>query len=261
MSTGVGRETAEGDAGGDAGVGSEQGRPGGGGWTASVRGALAPGLLLPLGDLADGAWIAERAAAEVLSEAMGRAAPEAAPGRVRVRSAAGSPAAEPEAPKPEAPEPPGALPRGPLRVEADFAAVAGTVLPEVAERLRTALFAAADELLGLRVDAVDLRATALLDALPEHPSAEAEGAPGSETGAAGAEVGSPEAVAAAVPGVARLTGTFGRPVHRTADQLRVELATAAGRRALDVARAVRGALRAATAEDGPPVVVVVTGTH
>ncbi|MEU6062057.1 hypothetical protein [Streptomyces sp. NPDC047097] len=256
MSTGAGRETAEGEAGEDAGVGSEGGRTGGGGWTASVRGALAPGLLLPLGDLADGAWIAERAAAEVLSEAMGRAAPDAAPGRVRVRSAAGSPTAEPGAP-----EPPGALPRGPLRVEAEFAAVAGTVLPEVAERLRTALFAAADELLGLRMDAVDLRATALLDAPPERPPAEAERAPEAETGAAGAEVGSPEAVAAAVPGVARLTGAFGRPVHRTADQLRVELATAAGRRALDVARAVRGALRAAAEEDGPPVVVVVTGTR
>ncbi|MCK8678979.1 hypothetical protein [Streptomyces lichenis] len=260
MSTGAGRETAEGEAGEDAGVGSEGGRTGGGGWTASLRGALAPGLLLPLGDLADGAWIAERAAAEVLGEAMGRAAPDAAPGRVRVRSAAGSPAAEPAA-EPVAPEPPGALPRGPLRVEAEFAAVAGTVLPEVAERLRTALFAAADELLGLRVDAVDLRVTALLDAPPERPPAEAEGAPEAETGAAGAEVGSPEAVAAAVPGVARLTGAFGRPVHRTADQLRVELATAAGRRALDVARAVRGALRAVAEEDGPPVVVVVTGTR
>ncbi|WP_256105350.1 hypothetical protein [Streptomyces sp. ODS05-4] len=241
MSTGEGR--------------ADQGGGTGHGWAAAVRGALAPGLLLPLGGPDDGVWITERAAAGVLGGAMQRAAPDAVPGRVRVRSAAGGAAAAASG----TPAPPGALPAGPLRVEAEFAALAGSVLPEVADRLRTAVLAAAEELLGLRVTAVDLRVTALLDALPERPPGE-DGPPAADTPPDGApEPGSPEAVAAAVPGVARLTGALGRPVHRTAGRLRVELATAPGRRARDVATAARAALAADDPHTAVTVVVTETG--
>ncbi|MCZ0979190.1 hypothetical protein O1L60_08715 [Streptomyces diastatochromogenes] len=65
-----------------------------------------------------------------------------------------------------------------LRITADFAAVAGRPLPELAEELRAALLGAAVEGLGLRVAAVDLRVTELLDTEPAaEPTAPRRGGP------------------------------------------------------------------------------------
>ncbi|MCZ7461099.1 hypothetical protein [Streptomyces sp. WMMC940] len=137
------------------------------GWTGAVRARLGLGRLLPLGTAADGAWLAERAAEPVLRRAAGKV-PGVVPGGIRAGLA--DPGA---AGTPTVPPPPAALPPGPLRIEADFAAAAAVPLPELAELLRAALFAAAREHLGLAVAVVDLRVTALLDAPPE-----AAGAPG-----------------------------------------------------------------------------------
>lgn len=136
-----------------------------------------------------------------------------------------------------------------------------------AERLRTALAGAAERLLGLELGEVDLRVTALVDEdaepspvrQPEPPRA-VEAGPGDEALAAGA--------ALSVPGVDRLTGLLGRPVH-IADRetgegslprrhVRVELAVGADRRALDVAREVRAAV-GEVLSDRPTVAVLVTG--
>lgn len=131
------------------------------GWTGAVRARLRLGRLLPLGAPGDGAWLAEQAAEKVLRRAAERV-PGVLPGRIRVGLAdpgsAGTPAV---------PSPPAALPPGPLRIEAEFAAIGAAPLVEPAERLRGALFTAAGERLGLRVAAVDLRITALLDGPPE----------------------------------------------------------------------------------------------
>ena len=74
----------------------------------------------------------------------------------------------------------------------------------------------------------------------------------------------------AVAGVARLTGTPGRPVRLTVTppgqaelshrHVRVDLAVAAGHRALDVARTVRATVRE-TLPDRPTVAVLVTDAH
>ncbi|MEV4919610.1 hypothetical protein AB0K47_22715 [Streptomyces tirandamycinicus] len=131
------------------------------GWTGAVRARQRLGRLLPLGTPGDGAWLAEQAAEKVLRRAAERV-PGVLPGRIRVGLAdpgsAGTPAVPP---------PPAALPPGPLRIEAEFAAIGAAPLVEPAERLRGALFTAAGERLGLRVTAVDLRITALLDGPPE----------------------------------------------------------------------------------------------
>ncbi|GAA2509087.1 hypothetical protein GCM10010393_47420 [Streptomyces gobitricini] len=208
----------------------------------TVRSRIGLGRLLALGDPADGAWIAERAADAVLRHTA-RQVPGVYPGRLRIGLVdAGS------APAPSFPAPPASLPPGPLRIEADFAARYGVPLPDIAERLRTALAAASEQRLGMAVSEVDLRVTALLDTPPDPPAATPP--PGGEPvpqddPAAGA--------AAAVAGVARLTAVLGPPVHRAPDHVRVELATAPGHRALDVARAVRGAVGGEL-----PVTVVVT---
>ncbi|GBQ01348.1 hypothetical protein SSP531S_27810 [Streptomyces spongiicola] len=144
------------------------------GWTEAVRARLRPGRLLPLGAPEDGAWLAEQAAEKVLRQTAERV-PGVVPGRIRVGLAdpgrAGAPAVPP---------PPAALPPGPLRIEAEFAVIGAVPLAEPAGLLRRALFAAAGERLGLRVAAVDLRITDLLDVSPE-PAGErtptADGAP------------------------------------------------------------------------------------
>lgn len=248
------------------------------GWATAVRSRLGLGRLLPLGGAADGAWLAERAAAGVLRRAAW-AVPGVSPGRLRVGLA------DPEAAGvPVVPPPPGALPPGPLRIEADFAvrlAGSGTLpLPETAEMLRSALLREAEERLGLLVTVADLRVTALLeDAAPgagagaagETPpealapvGAETPGTtetpgtaeatvsggggdrdgrgPATGTGPTAAAAATTAATAAAVPGVLRLTSALGPSVHRGADHLRIELATAPGHRALDVALAVRAAV-------------------
>ncbi|MEV5135487.1 hypothetical protein AB0K87_34440, partial [Streptomyces sp. NPDC053705] len=66
--------------------------------------------------------------------------------------------------------------------------------------------------------------------------------------------GAAGAAAAGVPGVVSLTRVLGSPVQQSESHVRVELATAEGHRALDVARAVRGAV--ADAVEGPPTVAV-----
>ncbi|MFE2498121.1 hypothetical protein ACFXKX_11315 [Streptomyces scopuliridis] len=230
-----------------------------GGWTAAVRQRLGLGRLLPLGGARDGAWLAERAATDELRRAAAEVA-GAVLGRLRL-----SPADPDGAGLPAVPPPPSALPPGPLRIEGEFAAGPAEPLPVVAERLRGVLFACATEWLGLRVEEVDLRVTALLGPsgeAPEGPSAGTE-APAGPDGArlagvrAAAPEGEPELLAAAVPGVAYPTRTLGGAVVTTPGHVRVELATAAGHRPLEVARAVRARL-AAELPGAPSVAVLVT---
>ncbi|WP_069766449.1 nucleopolyhedrovirus P10 family protein [Streptomyces sp. LUP47B] len=228
-------------------------------WARTVRHQLGLGRLLPLGGPRDGVWISEEVAQGVLRAAV-RDLPDVRLGDVRIGLA------DPEdTHEPAVPPPPSALPPGPLRVSAEFEATPARPLPVTAERLRTALAGAA-LLLGLELGEVDLRVTALVDEdaepspvrQPELPRAVAAG-PGDEALAAGA--------ALTVPGVDRLTGLLGRPVHigdrETGDgslprrHVRVELAVGAGRRALDVAREVRAAV-GEVLPDRPTVAVLVT---
>ncbi|MEE1770422.1 hypothetical protein PUR34_20360 [Streptomyces sp. JV185] len=214
------------------------------GWTAAVRQRLGLGRLLPLGGPADGAWISERAAAAVLRAAVAGAGPVLGGLRISVADPDGAPDAEVE-------PPPSALPPGPLRIEATMSAVAGRPLPVAADALRSALLTAAGERLGLVVDAVDIRVTELLDAPPERPApAPVEVRAATVEGAAGS-------AAAGVSGVVALTRVLGRAVHAGPGHVRVELATDTGHRALDVARAVRGAVADAV-EGHPSVAVLVT---
>lgn len=200
--------------------------------------------LLPLGAPADGAWIAERAVREVLTEAA-RAVRGTAPEPPRFRLAV----AADEQPFPV---PPGGLPPGELGITLRFAAVVGRPLPELAGRLRAVLLRAAEETFGLVVAAVDLRVTELLDTPPD-PVTPAP-PPGRTSPPAPAD---PAALAAlAVDGVAALTDAHGGPVRRAAGDLRLELAVTAGRRPLDVARAVRTAVTAAAPEATTVTVVV-----
>ncbi|MFF0626221.1 hypothetical protein [Streptomyces sp. NPDC004296] len=206
----------------------------------AVREQLGLGRVLPLGGPADGAWITERAARTALLRAPGT------PPGIRLGTLRLSLAAPDDAPAPTVPAPPSALPPGPLRITADFAAPPGRPLPALAEQLRTALLAAAEEGLGLRVSAVDLRVGALLDDAAEPadtaPDATGDG-PRAGAGPGGAE--EPEDLAArvlAVPGVAGLAPAGrSRPVARSSDgdHVLIQVATAAGHRPLDVARAVR----------------------
>ncbi|MFJ9026957.1 hypothetical protein ACIRQP_00230 [Streptomyces sp. NPDC102274] len=230
-----------------------------GGWTAAVRQRLGLGRLLPLGGARDGAWLSERAATDELRLAAAEVA-GAVLGRLRISLA------DPEgAARPAVPPPPSALPPGPLRIDGEFAAGPAEPLPAVAERLRGVLLGCATERLGLRVEEVDLRVTALLG-----PSGEsAEGPPPGTAAPAGpdgrrpagvraaAPEGEPELLASAVPGVAYPTRTLGGAVVTTPGHVRVELATAAGHRPLEVARAVRARLTAAL-PGGPSVSVLVT---
>ncbi|MFD5220067.1 nucleopolyhedrovirus P10 family protein [Streptomyces tendae] len=268
-------------------------------WTRAVREQLGLGRLLPLGGPEDGAWIAERAAREVLLAAA-RDVAGVRPGDLRI-----GPADPDGAREPAVPPPPGALPPGPLRVTAGFAAVveptaaAAEPLPVTAARLRAVLTQAATGRLGLVVADVDLRVTGLLDetAAPEPdtrsesdtgsnsgpasgPDAAAEPGParvpdtGADTAGEGdgdgdgdGDEGRVARVAPAVPGVARLTGVLGRPVHLTEPSppegalarrhVRVELAVRADHRAVEVARRVREVVSEAL-PDRPSVAVVVT---
>ena len=256
-------------------------------WTRAVRHQLRLGRLLPLGDRRDGAWIAERAAEGVL-----RAAADQVRG-VRLGALRIALADPEDAHEPAVPPPPGALPPGPLRIMADFAAVATEPLPEAASRLRTALATAAVERLGLVVDGVDLQVTVLLDHMDDvddidviddvdrvddadrDPAADidhvddidrvdhVDRVDGGDSDSLVA------ATALAVPGVARLTGALGglgRAVHleEVAGEgalprlhARVELAVRADRRALDVAREVRAGVGEAL-PGHPTVAVLVT---
>ncbi|MET7475371.1 nucleopolyhedrovirus P10 family protein [Streptomyces sp. NPDC005648] len=231
------------------------------GWAQGVRHRLGLGRLLPLGGPGDGAWITEEAAEAVLRRAVGELGPLLRLDALRIALA------DPEdAPGPAVPPPPGAVPPGPLRVTAEFAATAAQPLPVTAALLRTTLAATATERIGLAVDEVDLRVTALLDEDPDplevrppEPPPAAEPADGDEARAASA--------ALLVPGVARLTRGLGRPVHieeREQDgalphrHARVEIAVLADHRPVEVAREVR-AVVAGTLPGHPTVAVVVTG--
>lgn len=255
------------------------------GWTAAVRQRLGLGRLLPLGGTVDGAWIAETAAASVLR---GAAVEGAVLGTLRIGPAreatgadtwaetgrpvgAGGPAgagAGAEGGGPVAaglavpPAPPSGLPPGPLRIEAEFRAAGNRPLPDAAAALRAALVTAAAARLGLEIAEVDLRVTALLDdAAPDQVTDPADApfptAP-APVAKADTKAEGPAAVAAAgVPGVVSLTRVLGGAVHTAEDHIRVEVATAGDHRALDVARSVRTAVSAATA-DRLPVSVLVT---
>ncbi|MEN2418356.1 hypothetical protein AABB02_09650 [Streptomyces rimosus] len=239
----------------------------------AVRQQLGLGRLLPLGGPADGAWIAERPAAGVLREA-GDALPGLRVGTVRL-----SLAAPDAAPEPSVPAPPSALPPGPLRIEADFAATADRPVPASAGLLREALLTCCAERLGLEVSAVDLRATDLLDE-DEGKGDSGDGSRGEGGGDASGMGGGPETAGTApgqagataesadpletavlrVPGVVRLVpalGALSRPVRHEDGHVLVQLAVAADRRALDVARAVRGAVATAAGEERPTVAVLV----
>jgi len=259
----------------------------------AARGPLGLGRLLPLGDTADGAWLAEPAATSTLRAAAAAAVREARVDALRVSPGGpGEDAAGDLAP-------PSALPHGPLRIDADFAATPDAPLPEVGQRLRTALLRAADEQLGLRVATADLHVTDLLDGpegdgtgtAPEGGRRPAHRHPADDSPPAPAD--SPHAVATAeaviaVPGVARLAPAPGaaggsrwadgvsvtdsgdgeaRPEGGTdpaGRHLRIQIAVTEGSRALDVARAVRqAAVRAAAwdaAEGSAPVTVTVLVT-
>ncbi|WKE72395.1 nucleopolyhedrovirus P10 family protein [Streptomyces sp. WP-1] len=229
-------------------------------WTQVVRHHTGLGRLLPLGEPEDGAWIAENAAGAVLRRAVADGLPGVRLGALRIGLADPQDVAEPVVPAP-----PSALGPGALRVTADLTATSAEPLPATAERLRDLLATAAGERLGLVVAEVDLRITDLLEPdghlvevrPPEPPEAREETALSALRAAE---------AAVAVPGVVRLTGP-GRAVrieertdgtaalaHR---HVRVDLATDATHRTVEVARRVRAAVREAL-EDRPTVAVLVT---
>ncbi|MEV6455670.1 hypothetical protein AB0M75_30750 [Streptomyces anulatus] len=231
------------------------------GWTAAVRQRLGLGRLLPLGGPADGAWIAETAAAAVLRGATAR--PGTVLGKLRIGPteeaveaavAGGHDASRDPAEPVPPPAPPNALPPVALRIEAEFSTTPDRPLPDAAAALRAALLAAATARLGLEIAEVDLTVTALLEVGAADQVTTAETAPS-------ARVAEPEGAvataAAGVPGVVSLTRVMGGPVHTAPDHVRVEVATAGDHRALDVARSVRTAVAAAM-EDRLPVSVLVT---
>ncbi|WP_336054612.1 hypothetical protein [Streptomyces sp. CA2R101] len=233
-------------------------------WAQAVRVQLGIGRVLPLGGPADGAWITEQAAAGALRAAAGT------PAGVHLGSLRLSVADPDRAPRPAVPAPPSALPPGPLRIEADFAAVAGRPLPTVADQVRTALLEAAVRELGLVVGVVDLRVSELLDEgeAPPPPAGrvqEPPAPPAADEGSDATQEG-PEGIAAVargVPGVARLAPVLGgasRAVRYAEGHVLIQLATAPGYRALDVSSAVRGAVAAAPAAP-PTVAVLVTAVE
>lgn len=231
----------------------------------SVRGRLGLGRLLPLGGPDDGTWITEQAAVR----ALGRTA-AGVPG-VRLESMRIGPVPDEPVLEPAVRPPAGALPPGPLGVEAAFTGSVTLPVPQAAEQLRTTLLKAADEELGLSAVTVDLRVTDL------HEGAEADGgpqtaenampplsqeaprrssAPATEAEPLRGPIGELADVAAAVPGVARLTAPLGgHPVRVThqddppARHIQVQLAVAPGRHPLQVARAVRDAVTLAATSD------------
>ncbi|MFF8191405.1 hypothetical protein ACF05L_11220 [Streptomyces bobili] len=235
----------------------------------AVRRHLDLGRLLPLGGPEDGTWITEQAAVRVLR----RVAAEV-PGvrleSLRIGSAPLEPVYEPAVRPPAS-----ALPPGPLRLEAAFTASLRQPLPETADHLRSTLLNAAAERLGLATVTADLRVTDLHDdgpetvgrsrtstramkPLPEGASARSS-QPTTETGANPGLTRELADVAAAVPGVARLTTVLGtRPVkvedhddHPPGRHIEIQLAVAHGHHPLEVARAVRAAVADAAATDTP----------
>ncbi|WP_202232976.1 nucleopolyhedrovirus P10 family protein [Actinacidiphila reveromycinica] len=254
--------------------------------TRTVREQVALGRLLPLGAPEDAAWMTERTAVAALREVCA-GLPGVRLGRVDVALAPDAPdGGTTDAPEVPAAAPVGALPHRPLRIEARFEAAMGEPLPVVAERLRTALFAAAGgDGLGLPVRVVDLAVTGLLDdagapaaevggGRPRPGLAQAQGDGGDDREARGTLEGTSEAVEAAVlavPGLARLTrrlaGRGGVQVHDTEAGggpvrcVRLQIATARSFRPLAVAReAAAAAARAARPGAPGPVSTAVVVT-
>ncbi|MFB6439214.1 hypothetical protein ACFCVY_20900 [Streptomyces sp. NPDC056411] len=230
----------------------------------SVRRQLGIGRVLPLGGPADGSWITEEAAAGALRASAG------VPPGVRLGALRLS-VADPEgAPESVVPAPPSALPPGPLRIEAEFTAVPDQPLPAVADQVRTALLEASVQQLGLVVAAVDLRVSGLLEAGAAPPAPVPPGPPATPVAGptAGPAAGAPEPLEGAagiavvmreVTGVARPAPVLGgqsRAVRLTAGHALVQLAVAAGYRALDVAHAVRQAVAAAPPRPSTVAVLV-----
>ncbi|MFI0789450.1 hypothetical protein ACH4Q6_28060 [Streptomyces lydicus] len=238
----------------------------------TVRSQLGIGRVLPLGGPADGSWITERAAVGALRTAAGL------PAGVRLGPLRLSLADPGQTGEPAVPAPPSALPPGPLRIEAEFAAVADRPLPALADQVRTALLEAAFQQLGLVVGVVDLRVSELLEAgeagprtaagssvgaAPPEPPAPPVGAHGpAADGPAGApqdDAAAIAAVALGVSGVTRLAPVLGgrsRPVRPSDGHVLIQLAVEAGYRALDVAHAVREAVAAAPPRPSTVAVLV-----
>ncbi|MET9800061.1 hypothetical protein [Streptomyces sp. NPDC006368] len=264
------------------------------GWTTVVRSRLGLGRLLPLGGPADGAWLAERAADAVLRGTAWRVpgvSPGRL--RVGLADTEEGALPAPLVPPPPGALPPGPLrveaefaatsgdvplPDLAARLRAALLAAAedrlGLEVTEVDLRVTALLDTAPDAPEDGEVtpagngapSADDPRETPLPGAasgspLAAGPAAAADGAADPGDAVAGASdpadpgVADPAGVVAVgVPGVARLTSVLGPSVHRAADHVRIELATAPEHRALDVALAVRAAVGGAL-----PVTVLVTG--
>lgn len=244
----------------------------GDGWTEAVRRQLGLGRVLPLGGPGDGSWLTEACADGVLRHAAERVSGVRLGG---LRLALADPS---KADASSVPPPPSALPPGPLRITAEFAAEPTEPLPAAAARLRAALFAAADERLGLVVEEVDLSVTTLLDAgqAPVDVPAEPQKTPpdGAQATPGSGDEAHVASAALEVPGVRRLTGAlggYGQAVHLEESRApadaslprrhaRVELATDREHRALDVALAVRTAVGTAL-PDHPSVAVLITAVE
>ena len=257
--------------------------------TRTVREQVALGRLLPLGGATDAAWIAESAAVRALERAAALVpGVRLGPVSLALADPAGDGAAELPAVAPI-----GALPHAPVRIEAAFEASPDGPLPLAADRLRDALWDAAEAGVGIVVAAVDLRVTGLLDGERAAAAAEEEAgperdealdpgpeAPGPGSGAAGGVA----AVVRTVPGVAGLTGRLsglgsGVRIQDTAApsraaegpegpgpaasgrRVQVQIAVAAGHSPLAVARAVTAVVLAVAAQDVPgPVTTAVVVT-
>lgn len=246
--------------------------------TQAVRHQLDLGRLLPLGGPDDGTWITEQAAVRALRRAAAEI-PDVWLESLRIGPAPHEPVSEPAVRPPAS-----ALPPGPLRIEAAFTTSLGQPLPHTAEQLRSALLNAAAERLGLATVTADLRVTDLHEGPetvirsrtakramrpPPEAAATRSSPPATGTGPKQGSTGEPADVAAAVPGVARLTTVLGsRPVkveHHDdppGRHIEVQLAVAPGHHPLEVARAVRDALADAATTDTPgPVTVAVLITE
>ncbi|WP_181860805.1 hypothetical protein [Streptomyces diacarni] len=236
--------------------------------TQVVRQQLGLGRLLPLGQAADGVWVAEEAAVGVLlrpvrgSRLSGVRIGLADPGRTS---------------EPAVPPPPSALRPGPLALSADLAVTESRPVRDAADAVRATLLSAAERDLGLALETVDLRVTEWLESAAGEEagaagdSSRTSGPPGdSHGGEGGAHDGAEHLARAvlAVDGVARLAPVVGPALSRVAagpaphavdvtetgaDRGRhvlVQLALSPTRRALDTARAAREAARAALADGG-----------
>jgi len=172
----------------------------------AVRAQVALGRLLPLGEPAEGVWITEQAAAAALRAAAAEVA------GVRLGSLRM-----------------GTDESGALHAHAAFEAAPEQPLPLTAQRLRDVLWEAANDGLGLRIAAVDLTVTGLIDdaLVPPVPSAP-------EPGPTEPVAALPEGEPGPVPG-ARVSARLGG----AGSEAYTQIAVLAGHRVLDVARAVR----------------------